>query len=91
MIKTSIIAWLDMRYSKKSESEKYMNFEIRFIPSRNGSFYQLYVRISATVKENTKSFDLIRADYFRTIAEAQKVSHERARRLIDEKGFELFE
>ncbi len=78
--------------SKPAEDlvETYNGFRIVVVPMVEGSKYRLAARIEKDVDGVVQVHQVIRADTFDDLAQAQAVSLAKAKQVIDEQGKSLF-
>lgn len=78
--------------SKPAEdlAEPYNGYRIVVAPMVEGSKYRLAARIEKDVDGETLVHQVIRADTFDDLAQAQSVSLAKAKQVIDEQGKALF-
>ena len=78
--------------SKPAEevAETYNGFRIIAAPIPEGGKYRLAARIEKDVDGETKAHQVIRADTFDSLEQAQTVSVTKAKQVIDEQGKSLF-
>tara|TARA_R110002124_G_scaffold55254_1_gene156439 strand:- start:1347 stop:1628 length:282 start_codon:yes stop_codon:yes gene_type:complete len=71
-------------------AETYKGFRIVVAPMPEGSKFRLAARIEHGVDGETKVHQVIRADTFDGLEQAQEVSLAKAKQVIDEQGNTLF-
>lgn len=70
--------------------ETYKDFRIIPAPMPEGSKYRLSARIEKDVDGQVRTHQVIRADTFESLEQANEVSLAKARQVIDEQGKSLF-
>ena len=71
-------------------AETYKGFRIVVAPMPEGSKFRLAARIERDVEGQTQVHQVIRADTFDGLEQAQEVSLAKAKQVIDEQGKTLF-
>ena len=70
--------------------ETYEGFAITPQPAKESGGYRLGARIEKEIGGEVKSHDLIRADTFQSLDEANSAAIRKAKQVIDEQGEQLF-
>jgi hypothetical protein len=70
--------------------ETHKGFRIFVAPVKDGGQYRIGARIEKDFADGTKTHQLIRADSFGALDQAEEVSLLKAKQLIDQQGDDLF-
>ncbi len=78
--------------SSKSEPtpETYNGFRIFLAPVKDGGQYRIGARIEKDYDGETKTHQMIRADSFGSLEQAEEVSMLKAKQFIDQQGDRIF-
>ncbi|MDG1377385.1 MAG: HlyU family transcriptional regulator [Yoonia sp.] len=88
-----MVKFLKNLFGGKPESETaeiYGDFRIVVSPMREGSKFRLAARIERDVDGAIQTHQVIRADTFESLEQANEVSLAKAKQVIDEQGKTLF-
>lgn len=76
--------------SANPDPENYNDFRIFVTPVKESGGFRLSARIEKDVNGETRTHEMIRADTFQSLEEAQRITMLKAKMLIDQQGDSIF-